>query len=172
MKAIAAFLLAALISTAPVTQQGPPPPDTPAPPRVTDPARPDFGSRAWAGTDVTVVVAFSAKCADCVASLPFYRRLQERIGVNTEQRGLVFLTQDGVWPAFEILKTQGFDPRRVFSYPRDDRFNLRTLPAIFLFGADWVRVGEWNGRLNAAEEDDVLAAVDRLIADARRGAEK
>lgn len=168
MRIIAVFLLTALMSTTPGPQQGPPPPDTPGPIRVTDRARPDFGYKPWAGSDVTVVVVFSVECVDCVASVPFYRRLKQRIGDNTDRKGLVFLTQDGVWPAFAMLKEQGVDPRQLASYPPDDRFDLKGMPTLLLFGADWQRVGEWRGRLDSAGERAVLAAIDRLIADAKR----
>ena len=169
MRIITLCLLTGLISTPSVLQQGPPPPDTPAPNRVTDPARPDVGYRPWAGSDVTVVVVFSAECADCVASIPFYRRVRQSIGENTDRRGLVFLTQDGLWPAFEVLKKDGFDPGRVASYPRDDRFALRSMPTLLLFGPAWQRMGEWRGRLDAAGEREVLAAIDRLLGAKREG---
>lgn len=168
MRIITLCLITGLISTPSGLQQGPPPPDTPAPNRVTDPARPDVGYRPWAGTDVTVVVVFSAECADCVASIPFYRRVKERMGDNTDRRGLVFLTRDGLWPAFEMLKKQGIDPGQVASYPRDDRFALKGMPTLLLFGANWQQVGEWRGRLDSAGERDVLAAIERLMGEAKK----
>lgn len=163
MRTAALFLLIGLVSSEPALQQGLPPPDAPAPVRVTDPARPDFGSRPWAGSEVTVVVVFSAECPDCVASIPFYRRVQQRIGANTNRRSLAFLTEDGLWPAVEALKKEGLDPGRVSSYPRDDRFELKGMPTVLLFGDGWQRVGEWHGRLDAAGEREVLAAIDRVI---------
>ncbi len=171
MQVIAAFLLTILMPLEAGPQQGPPPPDAPPPPRVTDRARPDFGYGPWAGSDVTVVVVFSVKCADCVASIPFYGRVKQRIGDNTARRSMVFLTQDGIWPAIEVLKTrlEGFNPRAVASYPRDDRFALKTMPTVFLFGAGWQRTGEWRGRLDAAGEREVLTAIDKVISDAKRG---
>lgn len=170
MRIIAVFLLTALVSTTPGQQQGPPPPDTPGPIRVTDRARPDFGYMPWAGSDVTVVVVFSANCADCVASIPFYRRMKQRIGDDTDRRGMVVMTQDGIWPAIAKIEThpEAFKPGRVVSYPRDDRFALKGMPTLLLFGADRQQVGEWRGRLDAAGERAVLAAIDRLIADAKR----
>lgn len=165
MKAIAAFLLAVSMPLGGSQQQGLPPPGAPPPPRVTDRARPDFGYLPWAGSEATVVVVFSAECEACVASIPFYGRLRERIGANSPKRSLVFLTQDGMWPAAEMLKSRmkGFNPRAVASYPRDDRFALRSMPSVFLFGRDWKSVGEWSGRLDAAGEREVLTALDKLL---------
>lgn len=174
MKAIAAFLLAVVTPVGASQQQGMPPPDAPPPPRVTDRARPDFGYLPWAGSEATVVVVFSAECQDCVASIPFYGRLRERIGDNSARRSLVFLTQDGMWPAAEMLKSrmEGFNPRAVASYPRDDRFALKSMPSVFLFGRDWQRVGEWSGRLDAAGEREVLTALDTLLGKGRQEGER
>lgn len=165
MQAIAAILLAVLMPLGASQQQGMPPPGAAPPPRVTDRARPDFGYLPWAGSHATVVVVFSTECQDCVASIPFYGRLRERIGENSPRRSLVFLTQDGMWPAAEMLKSRmkGFDPRSVASYPRDDRFALESMPSVFLFGRDWKRIGEWSGRLDPAREAEVLAALDQLL---------
>ncbi len=169
MRTIAVFMLAGLMSTGPALQQGPPPPDAPAPPRVTDPARPDVGYMPWAGSDATVVVVFSVQCSDCAASVPFYRRLQQRIGENTARRSMVFLTQDGIWPAIGAIEKhpEGFKPGRVVAYPRDDRFALKGMPTVLLFGDGWKRTGEWHGRLDAAGEREVLAAIDALIGGAK-----
>lgn len=166
MRAIFAILLTVLMPLDAVQQEGPPPGSAP-PPRVTDRARPDFGSRPWAGSAATVIVVFSVECSECVASIPFYRRVKDRIGPNSDRQSVVFLTQDGVWPAIDLLKSEGFDPGRVLSYPRDDRFALKGMPAVFLYGADWKRVGEWNGRLDAAQERQVLTAIEGLIGRAK-----
>lgn len=170
MHAIAALLLVAFMLLETSVQQGPPPPDAPPPVRVTDRARPDFGYVPWAGSDVTVVVVFSVKCADCVASIPFYGRLRERIGGNNGRRSLVFLAEDGIWPAIEVLKArlERFHPRAVASYPRDDRFALKAMPSVLLFGQSWQRAGEWRGRLDPAAEREVLAAIDQVIAAAKK----
>lgn len=163
MRATAVILLTVLMPMEAGLRQGPPPGAAP-PPRVTDRARPDFGYVPWTGTDVTVVVVFSVSCADCVASIPFYRRVRQRIGEDTDRRRMVFMTRDGIWPAMEKIEAhaEGFKPGRVVSYPRDDRFGLQAMPTLWLFGAGRERVGEWRGLLDAKGEREVMEAIDGL----------
>lgn len=164
MRAIGLILLTVFMPMEVGARQGPPPGAAP-PPRVTDRARPDFGYVPWTGTDVTVVVVFSVDCADCVASIPFYRRVRQRIGDDTDRRRMVVMTQDGIWPAIRKIEAhpEGFKPGRVVSYPRDDRFALKAMPTVLLFGAGRARVGEWRGRLDANGERELMDAIDGLV---------
>jgi hypothetical protein len=147
------------------------PPDLPAANRVTDPARPDFGyMQPWAGSELTVAIAFGAGCKPCEESLPFYKRLATAPEMDRTTRRLIILTEGGVWPVINAIEKhpEGFKTIGAVSYPQDDRFKLKTLPAIFIFDGKWTRRGEWQGRLTPNQEAEVLALIETITAEARK----
>ncbi len=139
-----------------------PPPNAPAVPRVTDRSRPDFGYAPWAGSELTVVVVLSTECQDCV---PFYKQLRAAVSPSPDRK-LVFMARDGIWPVATMIEQHpvGFRPDRVVSYPHEDRFQIHTVPTVIVFDGTWTQKGKWEGRLDHASQQVVIARIESLLA--------
>jgi len=151
--------------------QQPPPNLPPARPRITDPARPDFGySPGWVGSELTVAIVLGPDCVECRESVPLYKRLAQLQVLDGTARRLVFLTQGGIAPVLNMIEQhpQGFKLRGAVSYPSHDWFRTRVLPSIYVIDGAWKRRGEWSGRLTPAQEKDLIALIERITKESRK----
>ena len=148
-------------------QQGPPRLDKlPPANRVTDKARPDFGyMQPWAGSTVTVAVVYSADCAVCDASVPFYKRLATAPGIDRKSGRFVVLTDGGIVPVANKIEkhSEGFRLSFVVSYPEDDRFQIKEFPTLLIFDGAWKKRGEWRGRLSPEQEAAALQLIASIV---------
>lgn len=147
-----------------------PPANQTAPARVTDRARPDFGFFPWAGRELTVIVVLGPDCKPCYDSVPFYKRLEPLPQIDRQEGRVAFLTVGGIWPAIDMVEKHpdGFRMRRSVSYPADNRFGVTTLPSVLVIDGKWKRRGTWTGRLSPAQEQEVLALLSQIAAEARK----
>jgi hypothetical protein len=139
---------------------------------VTDPARPDFGyMQPWAGSELTVAIVMGADCERCLDSMAFYKKLSLLSSIDGRARRVVLLADGGIAPVSHAVRQHphAFKPSKTLSYPADDRFKLRELPALFIIDGQWKRRGEWQGALTAEDEAAILKVIEQIDAEARRG---
>lgn len=111
----------------------------------------------YAGASKTLLVAMNTKCHFCTESIPFYNSLVER------------------HPGTRILAVFPNDEGEVKEYARQQRLRLEAVagvdfralriestPTMLLIGGDGKILDFWIGKLSAANEAHVTAAVDPL----------
>lgn len=132
----------------------------PAKPRPGADAPYSLKGKRFMGQKLTVMVVFATECQPCVDSIPFYKRLSELPFLDGKSRKLIVFSQGGVWPVNDIIKAhpQKFDPETV-SFPTTRRFDIKGVPTVLLINAAGDRIGEWPGKLTAAQERRVIAAI-------------
>ncbi|HEY0871922.1 MAG TPA: hypothetical protein VGD94_00515 [Vicinamibacterales bacterium] len=117
------------------------------------------------GASATIVVVLSAECDDCVASIPFYKRLLKEL--DGERGKLIVVARDGVWPVKNVLDSHDFKPHHLTSGPYPARSVPgvgNTSPTLLVVDPKGKVDGTWSGRLPASQENQVMAAVNRLQA--------
>jgi hypothetical protein len=117
------------------------------------------------GTESTVVVAFaSERCAPCTQLIPFYKRLLALPRMNGKVRRLVVVAVDGLWPVKLILDPHKFEPHRLTSgpYPAQRLPGVTATPSLLLLDGAGKTVGKWEGGLSAAQQEDVIAAINKV----------
>lgn len=155
-------LIATLLQVAGVSAQT----KRPLPPAPKNPyAKPYDIKGLGLGTEATVVVAFAAeRCAPCTQGIPFYKRLLSLPRMDGKARRLVVVAVDGLWPVKDILDPNKFEPHRLTSgpYPAQRLPGVTRTPSLLLLDAAGSTVGKWEGGLSAAQQEEVIAAINNL----------
>jgi hypothetical protein len=115
-----------------------------------------MGSKATA-----FIILEDAGCAPCVQSVPFYKSLMKLPEMDGKVRRVVVLAKSGVWPVKDMTDAQGFTPHRLNSgpYPRGTIPGITVAPTIVVFDGTGVQRGKWEGKLSAASQKAVIAAL-------------
>ena len=110
------------------------------------------------GSEATVLVVLDLDCQPCLESMPFYKKLLALPRMDGFKRRVVVLSKRGVVPIARMLDQQGFKPHKLTSGPAAVR-EVETAPTVVVIGPNGKRRGAWTGRLTAAQEAEVFAAI-------------
>jgi hypothetical protein len=103
----------------------------------------------------TMLVVVQSRCKFCTASMPFYERLSKTAHARTQ---IVVLTQEEAAIGHAYVSSHGFEPDAVVSIPEFAR--IHSTPTVILTDATKTVRQIWTGKLSAASEAEVLAALN------------
>jgi hypothetical protein len=109
----------------------------------------------WTGNGRTLVLAISNQCHFCKESEPFYRRLREELGARVK---IVAAMPQPVADAEQYLKSAGVEVDQVRQVTLSE-IGVRGTPTMLLVDGSGRVTGIWTGRLQPAEEDQVLSSL-------------
>lgn len=127
---------------------------------VLDDGAPDPFVAATGVTGRSIVYVFvSTDCRPCRDSLGFYRTLAAAASASSSRAGLLFVGMEPESRLSSYLREGGVADARVASVLRPAQ--IPGTPSVVAGDASHLVRGSWAGRLNAAQEHDVLAFVQR-----------
>jgi peroxiredoxin len=115
-------------------------------------------------TPYTLLAFVREDCRYCQDSLPFYRQIQEKLRQSSSRVHAIAVTTDEASRARTYLQGNGLSNFEVASFSRDDWLKFRILGTPTLVMADQSGLIKqiWVGRLTAAQQQDVLNALDKV----------
>ena len=114
-----------------------------------------FSLPAFDSARGVVLVFISSTCWICDESLPFYKRLAERVDRPSLEPLVVFVSMESESTIRAYLKDGGIEGARVASVPRP--FGIPGTPCIVLIDRAGRVARSWAGRLSRRQERDVGA---------------
>jgi len=114
------------------------------------------GNDPWNRSHLTVAIALSSRCHFCAESLPFYRQLTDTARKSGAQT--MILSPDSGEDTKSFLAPEGVSPDFVVS-TSFRQLGIRMTPTLMLVDSGGVVRRVFRGKLDAVEQDEVLALV-------------
>jgi hypothetical protein len=109
----------------------------------------------------TVILLVSSSCRFCTESMPFYGKLVDAVGrKSSEQIRLVAASTESPEQLRTYFDRHAVPPMTAFAV-RPDQFKISGTPTVLLVDSQGRVQSTWLGRLPKAEEDAILAAVEK-----------